>query len=358
MSPNETTTTYTFINEGLPTPAPTVAPLDHQSYIFTDNNGTDMFTGPDSVPTTEVVDLFTLNNHFISSPDIMGCDDLSDLFGAEPKAATATDTRNDQPLLVAPVESLEPLFKTMVQQLGITLNSALRDSIAALIPAVPITSDPPVTTDQKAPSETVSIDHGTLQLTNDPFDRFISVSRRRLPRNQYDTLDHPLFRRMKYAVFCLADPTTRFIKTYHAGQLLLFCETSKAIIDGTFHINMISSDYLYFSETFNRNARTIPTKRFATYNPSTGLTTIPDDPITIVDFKLERNLLNSLDYIGSKPNYRKQVNFTSPDVPSGPSKRYRGKRADTPYPHVSFPRNHYHHSKSDDPIASSSSTMN
>lgn len=43
------------------------------------------------------------------------------------------------------------------------------------------------------------------------------------------------------------------------------------------------------------------TKRFANYNPITGPTIIPDNPITIMDFKLDHELVKSLDHRGPWP---------------------------------------------------------
>jgi len=325
MSSNDCTINSSFEIEGPTTVDTLLTPYEDPLFIFPNNGMTSLLAGPDD-SVTDVANLFTLNNHFITSPDLISCDELSDLF-SEPKDTTST---HPQPMVVAPIEGLEPLFKTLVQQLGITINSALRDSISSLAPIAPtaiITPDPPATYVPPVDIEPIIVDAvapGSIYTTPDLSDGFLPVSRRRLPRNAFETFEHPLFRRMKYAIFCLADPDTRYMKTYHAGQLLLFCDTSKAIIDGSFHINMISSDFLYFSDVFNRTAHSTTTKRFATYNPVTGLTIIPDDPIAISDFKLDHELVKALDRRGPRPTINWKVAFTAPANHSN-NNRGRGK---------------------------------
>jgi hypothetical protein len=360
MSTSECTINSSLEIEGPTTIDTMLMPYNDPLFVFPDNSMTGLLSNGDgSIP--DVANLFTLNNHFITSPDLLSCDELSDLF-SEPNVTTTT---RPEPMVVAPIEGLEPLFKTLVQQLGVTINSALRDSIASLAPITPatiITADPPATHVSPQDIEPITVQTvtpGSIYTAPDLSDGFLPISRRRLPRNAFETFDHPLFRRMKYAVFCLADPDTRYMKTYHAGQLFLFCDTSKAIIDGSFHINMISSDFLYFSDIFNRTAHSTTTKRFAIYNPVTGLTIIPDDPITITDFKLDVDLVRSLDRRGPRPINNRKVAFKAPANPSS-NTRNRGKRADTPYPHSAIPRNYYpnsNYAESGEPVASSSSTV-
>lgn len=140
----------------------------------------------------EVSNLFTHNNHFITSPDLISCDELSDLF-SEPKDTAST---YPQPMVVAPIEGLEPLFKTLVQQLGITINSALRDSISSLAPVVSaavLTPDPPVTHISPANIEPLTVPvPGSIYTTPDLSDGFLPFSGRRLPKNAFETFEHPL----------------------------------------------------------------------------------------------------------------------------------------------------------------------
>ena len=166
---------------------------------------------------------------------------------------------------------------------------------------------------------------------------------------------------MKYAVFCLADPDMRYMKTYYTPDKYFSFATLRKqslTVQHSFHISMISSDFLYFSDVFNRTARSTTTKRFATYNPITGLTIIPDDPITITDFKLDHELVKALDRRGSQPIINRKIAFMAPaNHPN--NNRVRGKREDTPYPHSALPHNHYPNSRypqSGGPVVSSSST--
>ena len=251
MSSNECTPHSSFEIEGSTTIDTLLAPYKDPLFIFPDNGMTGLLQAH---PNGSIVtNLFTLNNHFIISLDLISCDELSDLF-SEPKDTAST---HPQPMVVAPIEGLKLLFKTLVQQLGITINSVLQDSISSLVPVAPmavITPDPPATYVPPVDIEPITIDTvapGSIYTTPNPSDSFLPVTHRCLLRNAFETFNHPLFCRMKYTVFCLADPDTHFMKTYHARQLLLFCDTLKAIIDGSFHINMISSDFLYFSDVFN-----------------------------------------------------------------------------------------------------------
>jgi len=154
-----------------------LTPYEDPLFIFLNNGMTGLLTGPDdSVP--DVANLFTLNNHFITSPDLISCDELSDLF-SKPKDTAST---HPQPMVVAPIEGLEPLFKTLVQQLGITINLALWDSISSLVPIAPvaiITPDPPATYVPPVDIEPIIVDAvapRSIYTTPDSSDGFLPVS--------------------------------------------------------------------------------------------------------------------------------------------------------------------------------------
>ena len=79
----------------------------------------------------------------------------------------------------------------------------------------------------------------------------------------------------------------------HAGQILLFCNTSARIIDEPDWVTMLPTGYLSFANAFNNGACLTP-KCFAVFNQSSN-PIIPPHPITISDFRLNRDLIQSLE---------------------------------------------------------------
>jgi hypothetical protein len=230
---------------------------------------------------------------------------------------------------------IQTIVDTTVMQLGDTIQAAVRDAVLALknnadvadVTGVPARATAPVVKDPVGP---VEIDSSPMITDDDGFRR---VSSRFTFNNAYATVDHPYLRRTSYTIFKLVDRDSniRDAKLYHVGQILLFCSASARIVDNNFRIVTMPADYLAFADAFNQNAR----KQFATYNPRSGAPIIPIDPITAADFKLDQDLIRSLERTFPRADFsfRSDANTGGKEIASKVSAPAKiRKRADTPYP--------------------------
>ena len=330
--------------------------------------------GPIAAPdTVEVTD--ELDSYFLAP--LLECDSLID-FPSEPKDLPLSESVikhipsvNPQSLVAAFLQGLEPAqLKTLI---GDTIQTAVREAVAALKPAPlgaskPATSDvpsyadvvatksnkvttnvvipaPPITpsglpTPPPSPKATMSTRsaNGPSPMVVD--DKGFQTVTRRGNTNRYPTIDHPFIRRTSYTIFKFDDPSRHAVQLLHVGQILLFCTASARIIEDNYRFLTLPAGYVSFATAFNNGARLTP-KRFATFNIHTSVPIIPSDPITIADFRIDRDLIRTLERNSPRttPNIypdssksKKSVTFKTP----GEGKPR--KRGDTPYPHSALRR--------------------
>ena len=324
------------------------------------------FADPDSLmnytvppPSPEVDEITTLDTCFLA-PDAMACD-LQ--VATRTSLLFAESTGDPVPLVKLPStvssvthgmnpSQMKSIVESAVFLLGDTIQVAVRDAVSALnlpgrdtvtsdahsVSAVPVAASVPVTT--FVPTTPLAL-NAPVGFTPSPMitddNGFNNVSYNFNFNNTYATIDHPNLRRTSYTIFKFEDPNSPSAQLFHAGQIFLFCSASSRIIDNKFRILTMPAEYLTFALAFNRTARLSP-KRFATYDIQTKAPIIPSDPINILDFELDQDLIRSLDRtyprsgfsFHDEPRDKKSVTFRRPIAMK------IHKRADTPYPRSAF----------------------
>jgi len=274
--------------------------------------------------TSEVVEVSGDIESYFLAPNL--CDSLIDLH-LDSKAPVSTSgpvvsAINPQSVLADALKGLSPaLAKNLF---GDSIQEAVREALAAMKPSIldaakPKISDAPVRSsyaDSVIP-KTVKFVKSTAPVArsasvaaaassastaptsaNAPApmviddDDFQTVNRRPFS-NTYSTIEHPHLRRTSYTIFKLSDPNRRSSQLLHAGQILLFCNTSARIIEEDYRVSTLPTGYRSFATAFNNGAR-LTSKRFAVFDES-GHPIMPSDPITISDFRLDRDLIRALE---------------------------------------------------------------
>ncbi|KIM42782.1 hypothetical protein M413DRAFT_10246 [Hebeloma cylindrosporum] len=351
ITPSITTPTETSSTEvvgGLLTP---LTDLDVPIPFINNNQLVDIDI-PAASPVSEVTEVANLDNFFLAS-DLMACD-------ARPEMkesllfAESTDKlpRVKLPSITSVLRGLDSaqikaIVDTTVLQLGESIQAAVRDAVTALKPSVRDTEmvDAPSVSAVSAAASVPAVDSTAVtpvapMVTNE--DGFLPTSYNFNFNNTYATIDHPHLRRTSYTIFKFDGPNSPNAQLYHAGQLLLFCSASTRIIDNNFRVLTMPADYLTFAHAFNNTAYAT-TKRFATYDPISGVPVVPADPIKITDFQLDQDLIRSLERTYPRTGFtfraddnkgKKEVVFKAP-LPM----KVR-KRADTPFPRSALRRQH------------------
>jgi hypothetical protein len=199
-----------------------------------------------------------------------------------------------------------------------------KSAIASKIPASAAPSAP------AAPATPSSANAPTPMIIDE--DGFQVVTCRPFP-NTYPTIDHPNLRRTSYTIFRLSDPINRTTQLFHAGQLVLFCTASNRIIAEDYHSTVLPAGYIAFETAFNEGAHITP-KCFATFSIHTGSPIIPSDPISIADFRIDRDYVRALER--SSPRITSAITSDStsgkkPIASKSPDELKFRKHADTPY---------------------------
>jgi hypothetical protein len=285
--------------------------------------------------------------------------DSKDLLPLSGPAVPPFSTVDPQSVIATALQGLNP---AQVKNLfGDTIQSAFRDVIASLKPTIletvqPERFDAPVkrsyadsitsksaVLSRKVPAPPVPTASApavpapsTSANALDPMvvdeDGFQTVTRRPFT-NTYPTIDHPNLRRTSYTIFRLHDPINRTSQLIHAGQILLFCTASTRIIADEYHAATLPAGYIAFATAFNEGARITP-KRFATFSIHTGAPIIPSDPITIVDFRIDRDYVRALERTSPRvtsPITPDSINGKKSVLPKSPDELKFRKHADTPY---------------------------
>jgi len=222
------------------------------------------------------------------------------------------------------LEAMTPTIINTTTQQSYADSTISKPAISSKVPAPSAPSAPAVPTtptSANAPAPMIIDEDGFQVVTRRPF------------TNTYPTIDHPNLRRTSYTVFRLSDPINRTTQLFHAGQLVLFCTASNRIIAEEYHSTVLPAGYIAFANAFNEGARITP-KCFATFSIHTGSPIIPSDPITIADFRIDRDYVKALERTSPRANPTITSDHTSgkkPAVSKPPDDPKSRKHADTPY---------------------------